>query len=191
MIDSVILVRVRSLFTGRKFLTPDIKESKFAPRAPEVMRSVSRFEREENPRKRSEEGCWGVAAAAVVIIVIRVISRTLFTNATALMSVHPACMSASSKRLSSALERSVSVLKNQIKKSRNLSNGFVPPSGLHNISRICDLFCFVMFSSSWKKLSNCRSLIPFRRAVAMFICMSRSALRSRSSGRSVMAALRC
>src|SRR5262245_33427482 len=89
MSDSVILVRVRSLFTGRKFFTPEMRESKLAPNAPEVMRSVRRFEREEKPRKRSEEGCWG-AVDEVVIIVMRVISRTRFTYARELMSVQPA-----------------------------------------------------------------------------------------------------
>lgn len=77
MIDSVILVRVRSLFAGRKFFTPEIRESKFAPRAPDVMRSVRRFERDEKPRKMSEEGCCG--ADVEVIIVMRVTSRTFFT----------------------------------------------------------------------------------------------------------------
>lgn len=81
---SVIFVRVRSLFTGRKFFTPEMRFSKFAPkprgREPSFRRSVSLLLREEKPRKRSED--WlgreaGACVGAEVIIVMRVISRTL------------------------------------------------------------------------------------------------------------------
>lgn len=76
--DSVILVTVRSLFSGRKFLTPEMRFSKLAPRAPSLSRSVRRLLIELKPRNISLlaedwEGCVG----ADVIIVMRVISRTL------------------------------------------------------------------------------------------------------------------
>lgn len=76
--DSVILVRVMSLLTGRKFFTPDMRFSKFAPRAPSRRRSVSRLLMEEKPRKSSVLVDWGAGwVGAEVIIVMRVISRTL------------------------------------------------------------------------------------------------------------------
>lgn len=77
--DSVIFVRVISLLAGRKFLTPEIRFSKFAPRAPSRRRSVRRLEMEEKPRKSSllVEEVGGGCVGAEVIIVMRVISRTL------------------------------------------------------------------------------------------------------------------
>ena len=85
MILSVIFVRVKSLFTGRKFFTPEMRFSKFAPRprakGPSFRRSVNLLLREEKPRKRSEDWVGRVAGfcwvGAEVIIVMRVISRTL------------------------------------------------------------------------------------------------------------------
>ena len=53
MMDSVILVIVRSLFTGRKFLTPEMRFSRLAPKAPSFRRSVRRLPRELKPRKIS------------------------------------------------------------------------------------------------------------------------------------------
>lgn len=98
---------------------------------------------------------------------------------------------ASSKRSISAREISDSVLRYQITNRRSLSRGSLPLSGSLRRSRIWALVCFVMFSSISKKLSNWRSLMPFNKAVAMFMCMSSIAFRSRSSGSRVMAALRC
>lgn len=56
MMDSVILVMVRSRFAGRKFLTPLISVSKFAPTPVAARRSVSLLLMLLKPRKRSEEG---------------------------------------------------------------------------------------------------------------------------------------
>lgn len=79
MSDSVIFVRVISLLAGRKFLTPEMRFSKFAPRAPSLKRSVSRLLIELKPRKSSlPADCAEGAEGAEVIIVMRVISRTLF-----------------------------------------------------------------------------------------------------------------
>ena len=78
MRDSVILVRVMSLFAGRKFLTPEMRFSKLAPRAPSRKRSVSRLLMELKPRKSSLlVDCGAGCVGAEVIIVMRVISRTL------------------------------------------------------------------------------------------------------------------
>lgn len=78
MMDSVILVIVRSLLAGRKFLTPEIRFSKFAPRAPSLRRSVRRLLIELKPRNISlPADCWGGWFGADVIMVIRVTSRTL------------------------------------------------------------------------------------------------------------------
>jgi len=79
MIDSVILVTVRSRLAGRKFFTPEIRVSKLAP-TPDSLRDVVR--REEmllKPRKSSAEvEAWaGVVEGAEVIIVMRVVARTL------------------------------------------------------------------------------------------------------------------
>lgn len=81
MRDSVIFVSVRSLFAGRKFLTPDMRLSKLAPRPASLKRSVRRDEMELKPRKRSFEAddCCGCVGAEE-IIVMRVISRTLVTE---------------------------------------------------------------------------------------------------------------
>lgn len=78
MSDSTIFVRVRSLFAGRKFFTPERRFSKLAPKAPPARRSVRRLLRVLKPRKMSllVEG-WAGAEGAEVIIVMRVISRTL------------------------------------------------------------------------------------------------------------------
>ncbi|KAL1998376.1 hypothetical protein VTN02DRAFT_6303 [Thermoascus thermophilus] len=154
MIDSVILVSVRSLFAGRKFFTPEISESKLAPSAPDVMRSVSRFESDEKPRNRSEDCCCGALVDALVIIVIRVISRTRLTYASAVVSWTPARVSASSNWAISGRDSSVSVLRNQMMNSRSLSVGSLPLSGSLMSSIICVLLCLAMFSSSWKKLSS-------------------------------------
>lgn len=79
MIDSVILVTVRSRLAGRKFLTPEMRFSKCGE-TPDSLREVAR--REVKPRKRSVE-VEGLEACAVgcegaeVIIVMRVVARTL------------------------------------------------------------------------------------------------------------------
>ena len=80
MIDSVILVTVRSRLAGRKFLTPDIRFSKLAPTPDSLREEVRREEMAEKPRKRSADAeAWaGVWVGAVVIIVIRVVARTLW-----------------------------------------------------------------------------------------------------------------
>ena len=79
MIDSVILVTVRSRFAGRKFFTPEMRESKLAPTPDSLRDVVKREEIEEKPRKSSVEVlAWaGVLEGAEVIIVIRVVARTL------------------------------------------------------------------------------------------------------------------
>lgn len=103
----------------------------------------------------------------------------------------PAFVRASSKRSMSALATSCSVLRNQMMNNRSLSSDSLPLSGSLISSRICAFDCFVIFSSNWKKLSSCLSLMPFSNAVAIFMCISRVAFRSRSSGSKVIAALRC
>ena len=78
IMDSIIFVTVRSLFAGRKFLTPEMRFSKLAPSAPSLRRSVSRLPIELKPRKISllvDTGAGWVGAE--VIMVMRVISRTL------------------------------------------------------------------------------------------------------------------
>jgi hypothetical protein len=79
MIDSVILVTVKSRFAGRKFLTPEIRFSKLAPTPDSLREEVRREEMEEKPRNSSvdAEACWGVCEGAEVIIVMRVVARTL------------------------------------------------------------------------------------------------------------------
>jgi len=113
-----------------------------------------------------------------------------FTYARAVTSA-PALVKASSNRSISALETSCSVLKNQMMNSRSLSSGSLPFASSFNSSKIWPFVCFVMFSSIWKKLSSCRSLMLFNSAVAMFMCISRMAFLSRSSGSNVIAAFRC
>ncbi len=79
MMDSVIFVMVRSRFAGRKFLTPEIRFSKLAPTPDSLREDVRREEMEEKPRKSSvdADACWGVWEGAEVIIVMRVVARTL------------------------------------------------------------------------------------------------------------------
>ena len=79
MIDSVILVTVKSRFAGRKFLTPEIRFSKLAPTPDSLREEVRREEMEEKPRNSSvdAEACWGVCEGVEVIIVMRVVARTL------------------------------------------------------------------------------------------------------------------
>jgi hypothetical protein len=80
IIDSVIFVTVKSRFAGRKFLTPEIKFSKLAPTPDSLREEVRREEIEEKPRKSSvdADACWGVCEGAEVIIVMRVVARTLW-----------------------------------------------------------------------------------------------------------------
>ena len=79
MIDSVIFVTVKSRFAGKKFLTPEIRFSKLAPTPDSLREEVSREEIEEKPRKSSvdAEACCAVCEGAEVIIVMRVVARTL------------------------------------------------------------------------------------------------------------------
>lgn len=80
MMDSVIFVTVRSRSAGRKFLTPEMRFSKLAP-TPDSLREVVR--REEmllKPRKSSvevDDAGLGAEEGAEVIIVMRVVARTL------------------------------------------------------------------------------------------------------------------
>lgn len=53
MSDSVILVTVRSRFAGRKFFTPEIRESKFAPTPVSFREEVRREEMLEKRPKSS------------------------------------------------------------------------------------------------------------------------------------------
>lgn len=84
IMDSTILVVVRSRFSGRKFLIPPMIESKFADRAPvgtpdSFRRSVSREDMFEKRLKRSDpDGCCCDAdESKVVSCVILVVARTL------------------------------------------------------------------------------------------------------------------
>lgn len=78
MRDSTILVRVMSLLAGRKFFTPEMRFSNWLPRAPSLNRSVSLLLSELKPRKSSVPADGGGGAVgAELIIVMRVISRTL------------------------------------------------------------------------------------------------------------------
>jgi hypothetical protein len=51
--------------------------------------------------------------------------------------------------------------------------------------------CLAAASSTWKRLSRPRSLIACKSAVAIFICVSKQCFLAVSSGRAVMAVLRC
>jgi hypothetical protein len=87
MMDSVILVIVRSRLAGRKFFTPEIKFSKLAPTPDSFREDVKREEILEKPRKRSDEG-WddvGCVGGAEVIIVMRVVARTLKNKSIAVL----------------------------------------------------------------------------------------------------------
>lgn len=77
--DSVIFVTVRSRLAGKKFLTPLMRFSKLAPTPDSLRRSVSLLEMLLKPRKSSVEveDCWVVLAGVEVIMVIRVVARTL------------------------------------------------------------------------------------------------------------------
>lgn len=78
MSDSVILVSVRSLLAGKKFLTPEIKPSKLDPIPASLNLSVRPFERELNPRNKSfdADDCAGWVGADEIMVIL-VISRTL------------------------------------------------------------------------------------------------------------------
>lgn len=79
MRDSVILVMVRSRLAGRKFLTPEMSVSKLAPTPVSFREEVRREDMEEKRVKSSVEAVVGWAAweGAEVIIVMRVVARTL------------------------------------------------------------------------------------------------------------------
>lgn len=84
MIDSTILVIVRSRLAGRKFLMPPMRESKFADSAPvgtpdSLSRSVRRDEMLEKRLNRSDEPdcCCEAEESIVVSCVILVVARTL------------------------------------------------------------------------------------------------------------------
>jgi hypothetical protein len=87
MIDSTILVMVRSLLAGRKFLIPPIRESKLADRADvgtqvSLSRSVRRVDIAEKRPKMSDPdcGCADDVELIVVSCVILVVARTLFKS---------------------------------------------------------------------------------------------------------------
>ena len=103
----------------------------------------------------------------------------------------PAALRASSNFSRSAREISCSVLRNQIMNSRSLSCGLLPFSWSFRTSSIWAFVCFMIFSSIWKKLSSCRFLIPVNSPARMLMCISSTAFRSRSSGKSVIAAFKC
>jgi hypothetical protein len=79
MIDSAILVTVRSRFAGKKFFTPEIKFSKLAPTPVSFKEEVRREDMLLKPRKSSVDvEAWvGAEDGVEVIIVIRVVARTL------------------------------------------------------------------------------------------------------------------
>ena len=79
MIDSVILVTVRSRFAGRKFLTPEIRFSKLAPTPDSLREEVRREEMPLNWEKswvEADDWVWD-CDGAVFIIVSLVNCRTL------------------------------------------------------------------------------------------------------------------
>ena len=82
MIDSVILVTVKSRFAGRKDLTPDNRFSKFAPTPVSFRVVVRRDEMLLNRLKSSfEADAWaGDWDGAEVIMVILVVARTLIVG---------------------------------------------------------------------------------------------------------------
>lgn len=84
MIDSTILVIVRSLSAGRKFLTPLISDSKFEERPVgtpvSLRRSVRREEMEEKRPNRSDDAFWLDGLLMVVNCVIFVVARTLLVK---------------------------------------------------------------------------------------------------------------
>ena len=86
MIDSTIFVIVKSLFAGRKFLMPPIRESRFAPRfvgtPVSFIRSVKRVEMDEKRPKRSDDAADVLAwlEFTVASCVILVVERTLRGN---------------------------------------------------------------------------------------------------------------
>jgi hypothetical protein len=144
IIDSVILVTVRSLCAGRKL---PMKDSKFAPSAPvdtpdSFRRSVRRFEMlPKRPNNAEEDDCWAGVAFVVVICVILVVARTLLTRPVSyretlnscrathcriygkLDTSAPVALSASSNCVQSALETSCSVDRYQMMNNLSLSIG--------------------------------------------------------------------
>ena len=60
-------------------MTPEMRESKLAPTPDSLREDVRREEMEEKPRKSSVDAlaCAGVVDGADVIIVMRVVARTL------------------------------------------------------------------------------------------------------------------
>lgn len=77
MIDSVIFVTVRSRLAGRKDFTPERRFSKFAPTPVSFREEVRREEMLLKPRKSSVEAVACAGDGAEVIIVMRVVERTL------------------------------------------------------------------------------------------------------------------
>lgn len=82
MIDSTILVRVRSRLAGRKFLMPPMRDSKLDERLVgtpvSLRRSARRVEMDEKRPKRSVEAdACGADELIVVSWVILVVARTL------------------------------------------------------------------------------------------------------------------
>lgn len=108
--DSVIFVKVRSLFAGKKFLTPSSKPPMLAPSPASLNLSVTRDDRPLNPPNNCEavfcEGCVG----AEEIMVMRVSWRTVRTYLIEVVSA-PAASKAWVKLSRSALLSSVSVVR--------------------------------------------------------------------------------
>lgn len=81
MIDSTILVMVRSLSAGKKFFTPLMRDSKLDDKPVgtpvSFRRSVSRDEMEENRPNKSDDAFWLDVLLMVVSCVILVVARTL------------------------------------------------------------------------------------------------------------------
>lgn len=75
----MIFVTVRSRFAGRKFFTPEMRFSKLAPTPDSLREEVRREEMLLKPRKSSVDvlACWAVWEGMEVIIVMRVVARTL------------------------------------------------------------------------------------------------------------------
>ncbi len=75
----MIFVTVRSRLAGRKFLTPEMRFSKLAPTPDSLREEVRREEMLLKPPKSwvDAEACWAVWDGAEVIMVMRVVFRTL------------------------------------------------------------------------------------------------------------------
>ena len=108
--DSVILVKVRSLFVGRKFLTPSSKPPILAPNPASLNLSVTREERPLKPPNSWDAVFCAGCVGAEDIMVMRVSWRTVRTYFIDVVSA-PAASRAWVKLSKSARLSSVSVVR--------------------------------------------------------------------------------